>query len=398
MESATTPRKRRHLLRALAETPVLPHRSASLASPSPRPTLGALVRRDPVYAPPTSLLGRLGAGASGECAPPRRSVLVATAVEHPVQSRVSPLLGARALHPPRSAANLLHQVLRALWSLGEIPVAEAPESGALGRENGESCGTEQRPPRSSAPLESQIPPPEELVEVAEPPQAEARRPQTCERPCGPLSPGARALASKGGRSRQPDGQCTEHTFESRYSPFGVERPTQRGKPGEHESPCPCVCVCTEATTGCPPQDRRFPPYPPLPPVNVLLGAIDAAMGWLGRCAAALAGLLFPDSSAGVASAEEFVGTIARDPLGRSPALEALRGGQSQGNGLLAGFELEVGVMRPALTLAALATSGIPGPAALAPPEIPGGGSSVLLSLRAEDIERLRREHAEGSGR
>jgi hypothetical protein len=376
----TTPRKRRHLLRALAETPVLPHRSASLASPSQRPTLGALVRRDPVYAPPTPLLARLGTGGSGDCAPPRRSVLVATAVEHPAQARVSPLLGARALHPRHSAANLLHQVLRSLWSLDDIPVAEVPESGALPRADGESCGSaEQRPARSSAPLESQVPPPEEVVEVAEPPQAEARHPQTCERPCGPVSPGARALAAKTGRIERPDPRCGKLDFESQHTPFAPERPSERGKGGQS---CPCVCVCTR--TGCPPAERHFQE----PPRFVVLDAVDAAMGWLARCGAFLRDLLIPDYSAGVAAGDEFVGTIAVDAGGGRPALEALRGGQSQGLGLSAGLDLDLGVMRPALTLAALATSGVPERAALAPPEIPGGEPSFLLSLSAEDLDRL----------
>ncbi len=381
METATTPRKRRHLLRALAETPVLPHRSASLASPTQRPTLGALVRRDPVYAPPTALLGRLGAAASGECPSPRRSVLVATAVEHPVQSRVSPLLGARALHPPRSAANLLHQVLRNLWSLGEIPVAEVPESGALGRENGESCGSEQRPPRSSAPLESQVPPPEELVEVAEPPQAEARRPQTCERPCGPVGPGSRALAAKTGRVHQLDPQCRgEHKFEDDYTPFVPERPEARGKPGGHESPCPCECVCYLRLVCVDCEGARLH-----------LASIDSAFSWLDRTSGSAAGSRFPDASVGFASPLDQAGRIAVHRSGRSPTLDALRGGQSQGLGMFAGMDLEAGVMQPALSLTALATSGIPGPGALVPPDRPGGQASLLVALRGDETPRDTRE-------
>lgn len=379
--SPSAPRKRRHLLRALAETPVLPHRSASLASPAQRPTLGALVRRDPVYAPPTSLLGRLAAPASGGCAPPRQRVLVATAVEHPFQGGVSPLLGARALHPPRSAANLLHQMLRALWSLDEVPVAEVPESGAQPRADGESCGSEQRPARSSAPLESQAPPPEEIVEVAEPPQAEATHPQTCEGPCGPVGPGARSLAAKTARGERLDPRCGKHEdAKNPHTPFTVETPSERGKGGGQS--CPCVCVCTRI--GCPPAEREPPDLPSL----VVLEAVDTALGWLGRCWAGLRELLVSDSSAGVAAAEEFVGTIAVHRSGTSPTLDALLGGQSQGLGMSAGSDLELGVMRPALTLTSLSTSGIPGPGALAPPELPGGEPSFILALRAQELARL----------
>jgi hypothetical protein len=330
-----------------------------------------------VYAPPTSLLARLGAAASGDCAPPRRSALVATAVEHPAQARVSPLLGARALHPPRSAANLLHQVLRSLWSLDDIPVAEVPESGALPRADGEACGSgEQRPSRSSAPLESQVPPPEEVVEVAEPPQAEARHPQTCERPCGPVAPGARALAAKSGRIERPDPRCGKLDFESQHTPFAVERPESRGKPGERDSPCPCYCDCVYT---CPISGSSL--FLP----GVALEAVDAGLGWLGRCWAGLRELLTPDFSAGVAAAGEFVGMIAVHGSGSSPTLEALVGGQSQGLGISAGRELDLGVMRPALALTSLSTAGIPGPVALAPPELPGGEPSLIVAARAEDF-------------
>jgi hypothetical protein len=374
----TTPRKRRHLLRALAETAVLPHRTASLATPSQRPTLGALVRRDPVYAPPTSLLARLGAVRSGECAPPRRNVLVATAVAHPAQARVSPLLGARALHPPRSAANLLHQVLRSLWSLDDIPVAEVPESGALPRADGEACGSaEQRPARSSAPLESQVPPPEEVVEVAEPPQAEARHPQTCERPCGPVSPGARALAAKTGRVHRLDSACGTIKFEDEYTPFAVERPESRGKPSEHKSPCPCECVCgiLVVCVDCTGSRLEF---------------LDCAFQWLGPVLESLVGFFTPDASLGSATQDQ-AGGIAVHGSGKSPALDALLGGQSQGLGMLAGLDLDLGTMRPALSLTALATAGIPGPLAIAPPERPGEHASLLFSLPGDEPAQGREE-------
>ena len=174
MDSATLP-KRRRLLRVLAETPVIERRSARVpADSSARITLGVIVGREPGYAPPTSLLGRMGAAEKSGCEPPRRSVLVAVRVEHPPHDRIEPLLGPFVRHPPRAFANLLHQVLKGLWSLDAVPSAEAPDAGQM-----EGCGSaERRPPRSSALLASQVQPPEEIVEVAEPPQAEAREPQT----------------------------------------------------------------------------------------------------------------------------------------------------------------------------------------------------------------------------
>jgi hypothetical protein len=337
------------------------------------------MRRDPVYAPPTSLLGRLGADEAGACPPPRQRVLVAARVDHPPHDGVDPLVGVRPLRPARTAANLLHQVLACLWSLGDVPSVEVPESGAQSKADGDSCGAERRPPRSTAPLESQVPPPEEVVEVAEAPHAEARTPQTCDRPCGPVGPGARQLAAKAGKILQLEPRCAgKHTFEGQYTPFTVDSPSERGKPSppvEYESPCPCECVCT-----------------PIPCMvdgfGLSLGGIDPAFAWLGCFLGGLmADVLFPDSSVGCGYARDQAGTVARSQGGTNPALDALRGGQSPGLGILAGRELDLGLMRPALSLAALSTSGIPGPAALAAPEIPGEGALRIFALRGEELPR-----------
>jgi hypothetical protein len=204
-----------------------------------------------------------------------------------------------------------------------------------------------------------------------------------------VSPGARQLAAKAGRVFRLDPQCAgEHEFEGQYTPFVPERPSERGKPGEHESPCPCMCDCVYywPPPPPPPRRRRFPRR------DVALEAADASLGWLDDRRAGLPGLFAPDFSAGFAAAEEFVGTIAVHRSGASPTLDALLGGQAQGLGMSAGSDLELGVMRPALTLSSLATAGIPGPFALAPPEMPGG-PSLRVALRAEDVVRPEGEEA-----
>jgi hypothetical protein len=96
------------------------------------------------------------------------------------------------------------------------------------------------------------------------------------------------------------------------------------------------------------------------------------------------GVSFPDSSLGFGSRGDQAGLVAAHPSGSSPALDALRGGQSQGPGMASGRELELGVMRPALALTALATSGIPERVAQAPPDLPGAETSFIVALRAEE--------------
>jgi len=367
------PRKRRQLLRDLAETPVLPHRHARVASELPsRSTLGDIVSREPVYAPPTSILSRLGSNLSDRCAPPTRRVLVAAEVEPPPHDGIEPLLGASSLCPPRSVRNLLQQLLRALWSFDEIPFVEMPESGSA-----EPCGVEQRPPQSGTPLDSQVTPPEELVDVIEPPQAEAVGAQPCDRPCGPVSPGARQLAAKTGRVARLEAACArEHKFEDQYTPFTVERPQQRGKPGERESPCPCTCKCIdlepEVCAGIHPEVVG----------HAVIAGNDPSYGHLDRACGCESAFSAPEGTMCSGSSSSPAGIIAVHAGRSSPTLEALRGGQSQGLGVFAAMDLDLGMMRPALTLTALATSGVPGPVALAPPERFGGGASMLVASAA----------------
>jgi hypothetical protein len=49
------------------------------------------------------------------------------------------------------------------------------------------------------------------------------------------------------------------------------------------------------------------------------------------------------------------------------------------------MRLDVGLMQPAFTLAALATSGIAARSALAPPDRPGADAFVLVALRGDEI-------------
>ena len=52
-----------------------------------------------------------------------------------------------------------------------------------------------------------------------------------------------------------------------------------------------------------------------------------------------------------------------------------------------GLDLDLGLMRPDLSLTALATAGIAGPAALAPPEQVGASASLLFALPGDEAVR-----------
>jgi hypothetical protein len=120
---------------------------------------------------------------------------------------------------------------------------------------------------------------------------------------------------------------------------------------------------------------------------MVVDSIHAGLGILAPAATDILDLLLPDALVGFGSTVE-AGPIAIHQSGSSPTLDALRGGQSAGLGMWAGLDLDAGVMRPDLTLTALATAGIPGPIALVSPDHAGAGGSFVLALQSGERNGL----------
>jgi hypothetical protein len=119
------------------------------------------------------------------------------------------------------------------------------------------------------------------------------------------------------------------------------------------------------------------------------GWIDAAISWLRSWWRSGGDPVVPDTAIGVDSAGAR-GNAATHWSAKNPTAEALRGGQSPGLGLASGFDLDLGVMRPDLTLATFASYGIPGRVAATTPEYPGSPGSLLVALQAGDARSDRR--------
>jgi hypothetical protein len=334
-----------------------------------------------VYLPPRDLLAGLAAPPGDECAPATTRALGPVDVLAPAQAGVRALREkGRERQPKRSAPSLLHQVLSPLWLL-RAAGTRAPEAGSLPCGAKERCQGTERPLRSSLSCDSQVPPPVEVGEVVEPPQAQSPAPSktVCEPRCGLRGPGLRQVSPRVVRAGQDSGCAGEHKFEDVYTPFPPPQQQQmRGKPSS--SPCPCECKCT----------WHFPSSSAFVPFLEWLGRlwsmepIDPLGAALGSAAGAAPTLHFPDHTVGIGPAPRVRDGAAVNGRGYSPALDFLASGQSAGLGLNSGLDLDLGLMQPPRSASEPATGGIPGPVVLAAPSHPDARLNVLLRSQALD--------------
>jgi len=309
-----------------------------------RTTLSEYLRRPSVYVPSSRLLRRVGTRAANACGPDPMGGLVTTLVKIPCSSGIQPLFGRRPRQPLRSAPNLLLTVPAPLWGLLTRRDAETPEEGAAicGK-----CSPDSRPANSATECASQIPPTDEPKPTVEPPQilnvAQGDPGAHCSSHCGATSLGGLTIRAKLATDQPPSPRCDQKlTFEDQYTPTQFPaRPGGTGKAGS-SSPCPCECKCMV----------EFPIFPGGGAwdlggaIQTVVSWVDTGLEWLKGTLGELGGALIPDL---IVRNEGHVSESLAAAGSASPALDQLRQGETQGLGTDAGWEADIGLMRPPIS-------------------------------------------------
>jgi hypothetical protein len=298
------------------------HTTGMVDLAGPRQTLAEVFTEPTLYFPSCSLLDRAQSEQREARGVPRSSVLIPSIVGAPQRCGIEPVFGQSDRYPHRSTHNLLLNVLTPLWRLRTPAGPRAPDGG--GTVCDPRAGTAM-PPRSATDCSSQFPPIGDPIPTTEPPQVmptpHGDPGARCDPSCGATRLGGLMLHAKFANQRPPTPSCGEHLVDAPYTALGVPRQDGTGKTGPKSSPCPCECKC-----------HVWCVYvPPWGPKDVL------QCNGTPLVVPALLGATAGDGQAAF--------------HGSSPAAEQLAQGELQGLGTGAGWEADVGLMRPALSRA-----------------------------------------------